>query len=66
MIKNIIDGYIVSFQQEGNNDADYKEAIKVMATRPVPPQGFDYRLKADDLAWELYEIPKAESEVGDE
>ena len=63
MIKNIENGYIVSYQSEGSNDADYNEAIKVMAKRPTPPQGCDYRLKADTLEWELY---KLESEVGDD
>lgn len=62
MITNVENGYIVSFQQEGNNDAEYKEAIKVMDTRPVPPQGFDYRLKADSLEWELYELEESEVE----
>lgn len=61
MITNIENGYIVSYQSEGKNDAEYKETIaKVMATRPTPPQGYDYRLKADDLSWELYELPIVE------
>lgn len=64
MITNVENGYIVSFQSEGSNDNEYQEAIKVMDSRPVPPQGFDYRLKADSLEWELYELE--ESEVGDE
>lgn len=64
MIKNIDNGYIVSFQSEGEHDAEYQEAIKVMASRPTPQQGYDYRLKADSLEWELYEI--AESEVENE
>lgn len=63
MIKNIIDGYIVSFQREDANDGEYNAMLNVMVTRPTPPSGYDYRLKADDLTWELYEI---ESEVEDE
>lgn len=64
MITNVENGYIVSFQSEGSNDNEYQEAIKVMDSRPVPPQGFDYRLKADSLEWELYELE--ESEVNSE
>lgn len=56
-------GYIVAYQSEGEHDADYTEAIKVMETRPTPPDGYDYRLKADTLEWELYELPQEESEV---
>lgn len=63
MITNIDNGYIVSFQQEGEHDSEYNELLKVMETRPVPPSGYDYRLKADTLEWELY---KLESEVENE
>lgn len=65
MITTIIDGYIVAYQSEGANDKEYTEAIKVMATRPTPPEGYDYRLRADDLQWELYELPSEEGD-GDE
>lgn len=60
MITTIIDGYIVAYQSQGDDDKDYQEAIKIMESRPTPPQGYDYRLKADDLTWELYELPIAE------
>lgn len=60
MITNVENGYIVSFQSEGSNDKEYQEAIKVMDSRPVPPSGYDYRLKADTLEWELYEINNIE------
>lgn len=64
MITTIDNGYIVAYQSQGDDDKEYQEAIKVMDSRPVPPSGYDYRLKADTLEWELYEI--AESEVGDD
>ena len=62
MIKQEFDGYIISFQSEGENDSQYKEAIKIMASRPTAPSGYDYRLKADTLEWELYELPQVEEE----
>lgn len=67
MITMIIDGYIVAYQSEGANDTEYTEAIKVMESRPTPPQGYDYRLRAVDLTWELYELPTESMEgEGDE
>ena len=57
MITTIDNGYIVAYQSEGANDADYTEAIKIMESRPTPPDGYDYRLRAEDLQWELYELP---------
>ena len=60
MITNIDNGYIVSFQSEGEHDVEYNELLKVMETRPVPQSGYDYRLKADTLEWELYEINNIE------
>ena len=62
MITTIIDGYIVAYQSQGDDDKDYQEAIKVMESRPTPPSGYDYRLRADDLQWELYELPSEEGE----
>lgn len=58
MITTIDNGYIVAYQSEGENDTEYTEAIKVMDTRPTPPDGYDYRLRADNLEWELYELPQ--------
>lgn len=62
MITTIIDGYIVAYQSEGEHDTEYTEAIKVMETRPTPPDGYDYRLRAEDLTWELYELPQESME----
>lgn len=61
MITTIDNGYIVAYQSEGEHDAEYTEAIKVMESRPTPPQGYDYRLRADNLEWELYELPQESS-----
>ena len=66
MITTIIDGYIVAYQSQGNDDKDYQEAIKVMESRPTPPEGYDYRLRAEDLTWELYELPQESMEGEDD
>ena len=65
MITTIDNGYIVAYQSEGANDKEYQEAIKIMESRPTPPDGYDYRLKADTLEWELYELPSMEGEGDD-
>ena len=62
MITTITDGYIVAYQSEGEHDAEYTEAIKVMESRPTPPEGYDFRLRADNLEWELYELESMEGE----
>lgn len=62
MITITDNGYIVAFQSEGEHDAEYTEAIKIMNTRPTPPEGYDYRLRTDDLTWELYELESMEGE----
>lgn len=62
MITTIIDGYIVAYQSEGEHDTEYQEAIKIMESRPTPPDGYDYRLRADNLEWELYELPQESME----
>lgn len=65
MITTIDNGYIVAYQSEGEHDSEYTEAIKIMESRPTPPEGYDYRLRAVDLQWELYELESMEGE-GDE
>lgn len=63
----IQDGYIVAYQSQGDDDKEYQEAIKVMESRPTPPDGYDYRLRAEDLTWELYKLPTESMEgEGDE
>lgn len=64
MITTIDNGYIVAYQSQGDDDKGYQEAIKVMEARPTPPDGYDYRLRAEDLTWELYKLP-TESMEGD-
>lgn len=37
-------------------ESEYNNILSVIRSRPTPPAGFDYRLKAD-LTWEQYELP---------
>ena len=37
-------------------EVEYNNILSVIRSRPTPPAGFDYRLKAD-LTWEQYELP---------
>lgn len=55
------DGYILSIQKGGAGsceitEAEYDAILEVIANRPEPPAGYDYRLKSD-LTWEMYELP---------
>lgn len=64
--KNISDGYITSVSTERGqieiDKAEYDAIIALMHSRPTPPDGYDYRLRADTLEWELVELPPAEPE----
>lgn len=62
MITITDNGYIVAYQSVGEHDAEYTEAIKIMESRPTPPEGYDYRLRAEDLQWELYKLESMEGE----
>ena len=58
--KIVEDGYLVSFGTglDGEEiDAEEYELIRTaIATKPTPPEGFDYRL-TEELEWEQYELP---------
>lgn len=60
-------GYIVGIGSTRNNvrtpiSAEEAEEIRsVLAHKPTPPDGYDYRLKTD-LTWELYELPAADED----
>lgn len=41
------------------SEAEYNSILDIIRTKPVAPEGYDYRLKAD-LTWELYELPQIE------
>lgn len=40
---------------------EYEHILSVIRNRPIPEEGFDYRLKAD-LTWELVELPPEDND----
>lgn len=59
--KTIIDGYLVSVGTGTGGteitETEYNELLSIIHNRPTAPSGYDYRLKADTLEWELVELP---------
>ena len=41
-------------------EAEYNDIITVIRNKPIPEDGFEYRLTSS-LEWELYELPTASS-----
>lgn len=39
----------------------YNEILTLLRNRPTAPEGYGYRL-TEDLQWELYELPKEETD----
>ena len=39
-------------------EAEYNELLSIIHNRPIPQSGYDYKLKADTLTWELVELPE--------
>ena len=62
--KTINGGYFVSIGTGtgGTNitETEYNELLSITHNRPIPPTGFDYKLNADTLEWELVELPPIE------
>ena len=55
----IQNGYIVAI---GLNDNDYNTIMQKIQSKPTDPGGYAYRLRADNLEWELVELPPVEPE----
>lgn len=64
--KIIEDGYILAVGTgilgEEITESEYNDLLSIIHNRPTPPTGFDYKLKADTLTWELVELPEPSSE----
>jgi hypothetical protein len=43
-------------------ESEYTEILAIIQSRPIPPEGYGYRLKTD-LTWELCELPPVPDEV---
>ena len=63
--KTIIDGYIKTVGEgiigTEITEEEYNTILATIQSRPTPPEGKGYRLKAD-LTWELYDLPDPEPE----
>ena len=64
-----VDGYLVAVGVGGTDGkeitAEEYDAIRaVIAGKPTPPAGYDYRLR-DDLHWQLSALPEPEEETLD-
>ena len=60
--KEIHGNYITSFGtgpgQIKITENEYAALHQIIRQRPVPPEGKDYRLRADTLEWEEYDLPQ--------
>lgn len=65
--KQIKNGYIVAVGIGRHNveitEAEYNNIMQIVDNRPVPPEGYGYRL-TPGLTWELYELPAPPDETG--
>lgn len=44
-------------------ESEYNDLLSIIHNRPTPQTGFDYKLKADTLEWELVELPPIEDDT---
>lgn len=65
----IVDGgYIAGFGTNGNDsateitEAEYSNLLSLIRSAPSAPDGFQYKLRADTLEWELVKLPPIEHE----
>lgn len=62
--KIVSDGYIIGIGTNGNDnvteitESEYSEILAVIAGKPADPEGYTYKLRADDLELELVELPE--------
>ncbi len=61
----VINGYIIAVSQ---GDENYETAIGKINSKPSDPTGYQYKLRADTLEWELVAVPQPseDDEIPDE
>ena len=64
--KVIDNGYVVGVginsSKSGITESEYSTIMQKIQNKPVDPNGYQYRLRADNLEWELVELPPIEPE----
>jgi len=53
----IQNGFVVAIEK---NDIEYSSVVQKIQNKPSDPNGYQYRLRADNLEWELVELPEPE------
>ena len=59
---SILDGYIIGIGKNNNDTGgitkeQYEEIDSILKNAPTAPTGYKYKLRADNLEWELVELP---------
>jgi len=63
--KIVIDGYIAALTNGGGTEiteSEYNTIMQKIQNKPTDPEGYTYKLRADNLEWELVELPPVEPE----
>jgi len=66
--KIVDNGYVAAIGTNGNDsvteitEAEYNNLLSLIRSAPSAPDGFQYRLRADTLEWELVELPEPQDE----
>ena len=47
---------------DGIGKNEYSHLLEVIKSSPIAPDGYTYKLRADNLEWELVELPPVEPE----
>ena len=64
--KFVDDGFVAGIGTNGNDnvtaitEAEYNTILQKIQNKPTDPDGYQYMLRADNLEWELVELPPAE------
>lgn len=48
-------GYIIAVEER---DAEYSVIMQKIQNKPTAPDGYTYKLRADNLEWEMVEMPE--------
>lgn len=64
--KIVSDGYIIGIGTNGNDsvteitESEYSEIHAIIVNKPSEPEGYTYKLRADNLEWEMVELPSVD------